>query len=402
MKVETFTSAILRKMSGIGKCQSKFIVHIIHLFLSMRGRKNYMMMSRYGNYGEQSYRQNFEKDFDFRAFNTELIQQHCGRELVWIFDPSYIAKSGKHTPGTGYFWSGCAGSIKWGLELGALAVADVENHTAMHYHAQQTQLAKGEKGEESLRDYYAKTISNQAVEMQGISKVISFDAFFSKNTFVDSMCHLGFTMVSRLQSNIHLRYEYGGEQKKGRGRLKEYDGKIDIKNVSTSHFSVLESSENEIIYEGIGHVRCLKKWCKIVIINTLKDGKVVKAIVYFCTDKNMSGQTLYQYYKMRYQIEFLFRDAKNHLGLEDSQSRQEKALDFHFNTSLTTLNIAKAMHWLSIEKQHRPPFSMADIKTQYVNELILDRLISIYGKDPSVEKNNPKIKELYELGRIAA
>jgi hypothetical protein len=45
---------------------------------------------------------------------------------------------------------------------------------------------------------------------------------------------------------------------------------------------------------------------------------------------------------------------------------------------------------------------MTDIKTQYINELVLDKLISIYGKDPSVEKNNPKIRELYALGRIAA
>ena len=97
MKVETFTAAILRKMSGIGKCQMKFIVHIVHLFLSMRGRKNYLMMSRYGHYGEQTYRQNFEKDFDFRGFNTELKRQYCGSELVWIFDPSYITKSGNIT-----------------------------------------------------------------------------------------------------------------------------------------------------------------------------------------------------------------------------------------------------------------------------------------------------------------
>ena len=45
---------------------------------------------------------------------------------------------------------------------------------------------------------------------------------------------------------------------------------------------------------------------------------------------------------------------------------------------------------------------MADIKTQYVNELLLDRLISIYGKDPSIEKNNPAIRDLYLLGHIAA
>jgi hypothetical protein len=360
------------------------------------------MMSRYGSYSEQSYRQNFEKAFDFKGFNTELIKTYCGKELIWIFDPSYIAKSGKHTPYVGYFWSGCANARKWGLEISTLAIGDVENHTAMHYHTHQTQLVKKDRGEESLRAYYAKIITEQAVEMQKLSKVIDLDAFFSKKPFVDSMCAVEFTMVGRLQSNIHLRYAYTGEQKKGKGRPKQFDGKIDLKNVSTQHFDILKKDDDEIVYHGVAHVRCLKRWCKIVIINTLKDGKVDKAIVYFSTDKDMAGQVVYQYYKLRCQIEFLFRDAKNHLGLQDCQSRQEKALDFHFNLTFSTLNIAKALHWLSKPKEQRGAFSIQNIKTQYVNELILDRLISIYGKDPLVEKNNPKIRELYQLGAIAA
>jgi hypothetical protein len=91
-----------------------------------------------------------------------------------------------------------------------------------------------------------------------------------------------------------------------------------------------------------------------------------------------------------------------HLGLEHCQSRQEKALDFYFNHSLTKLNVAKVQHWLSIPKEQRPPFSMADIKTQCINELLPDKIISIYGKCPLVEKNNPEIQRLYQLGRIAA
>lgn len=398
MKVETFTAAILRKISDIGKSRLNFLVHIVHLYLSMRGRKNYLMMERYGKYSEQTYRQNFDKGFDFKTFNKELIGRYCGSELVWIFDPSYIAKSGKKTSGVGYFWSGCAGCMKWGLELSALALADIENHTALHYNATQTQAIKGE---ESLRTYYAQLICQQAPELIKTSKLMAFDAFFSKKLFVDSICGAGFTMISRLQSNIYMRYSYIGEQKP-KGRKKEYDGKIDTKNVSTKHFKIIQSDEEEVIYEGIAHVRCLKRWVKIVLVHTIKAGKVHKAVVYFSTDKNASGLQVLQYYRMRYQIEFLFRDAKNHLGLEESQSRNETALDFHFNLALTTLNIAKAMHWLSVPKEDRGPFSMADIKTQYVNELLLDRLIFIYGKDPSVEKKNPIIRELYQLGRIAA
>ncbi len=402
MKVETFTSAILRKISGTGKVEQKFIVHMVYLYLSMRGKLNYLMMWRYGWYNELTYRRHFNKGFDFKALNKYLIDTYCGKSLMWIFDPSYIRKSGKGTPGVGYFWSGSAGSVKWGLELSSLAVADMDNHTAMHYHSTQTQYVKGE---DSLRVYYAKLICDQAQELQKTSKVIAFDAFFSKKPFVDRICEVGFTMISRLQHNVYLRYAHIAlvpEQKKGKGRPKMYAGKIDLKNPSLDHCKIIKSDEDEIVYECKAHVRCLKRWCKLVIVHTLKDGYVHRAFAYFSTDNNMAGLVLLEGYRMRYQIEFLFRDAKSFIGLEDSQSRQEKALNFHFNLTFFTLNIAKVFHWFSQPKQQRTTFSMADIKTQYVNELILDRLISIYGKDPSVEKNNPQIKKLYELGRIAA
>lgn len=400
MKVETFVSAILSKMSGITKCQLKFISHLMRLFLSIRGKLTYLNLGRHGDYCEQSYRINYEKGFDFKTYNTELIQTYCGDELIWLFDPSYLAKSGKHTPGVGYFWSGCAGSMKWGLELSALAIGDIENHTAMHYHATQTQALKGE---ESLRMFYAQILINQAKDLQKLSKILTVDAFFSKKPFVDSICGAGFTLITRLQNNIYLRYAYRGKKRKGRGRPQEYDGKVDAKNVSTNHFTLVQSDAQVRVYEGIAHVRCLKRWAKIVIVQYLKEDGTLKSIsIYYCSDKEMNGLKVYQYYRMRYQIEFLFRDAKGHLGLEHSQSRQEKAIDFHCNMALTTLNTAKAMHWFDMPKDQRPPFSMADIKTQYINELLLDRLIIIYGKDPSVEKNNPNIKKIYQLGRIAA
>lgn len=167
MKVETFVGAILSKMSDITKCQFKFIPHVVRLFLSIRGRLTYLNLERHGDYCEQSFPLNYEKTFDFQTYNTSLIQTYCADELTWIFDPSYLAKSGKHTPGAGYFWSGCADAKKWGLELSALAIGDIDNHTAMHYHATLTQALKNE---ESLLTYYANLLSEQAKELQKLSK----------------------------------------------------------------------------------------------------------------------------------------------------------------------------------------------------------------------------------------
>ena len=47
------------------------------------------------------------------------------------------------------------------------------------------------------------------------------------------------------------------------------------------------------------------------------------------------------YYKARFQIEFLFRDAKQFTGLMDCQARSKEAIHTHINASLTALNLLK-------------------------------------------------------------
>ncbi|GAB4499041.1 MAG: hypothetical protein OHK0019_35500 [Saprospiraceae bacterium] len=49
----------------------------------------------------------------------------------------------------------------------------------------------------------------------------------------------------------------------------------------------------------------------------------------------------------------------------------------------------------------RDPFSMADIKNQYFNELLLERFVA-YGLDPHHAKNHHAYKSLFEIGKIAA
>lgn len=122
--------------------------------------------------------------------------------MVWIFDPSYVSKSGKKTPGLGYFWSGCAGAMKWGLEIGGLAIGDAVNHTAMHYYAAPSKpIQKGE----SLLKNYAELIVKQAEEMRKLASVLCVDAFFSKKEFVDTVLSVGFSLISRLSKGAYLR-----------------------------------------------------------------------------------------------------------------------------------------------------------------------------------------------------
>ncbi|GAB4499299.1 MAG: hypothetical protein OHK0019_36150 [Saprospiraceae bacterium] len=84
------------------------------------------------------------------------------------------------------------------------------------------------------------------------------------------------------------------------------------------------------------------------------------------------------------------------------RERKADILHFHFNASLTAVSIAKALHWFSLPADQRGPFSMADIKTQYFNELLLNRFFVAYGLNPHQAKNHHAYKSLFELGKIAA
>jgi len=60
-----------------------------------------------------------------------------------------------------------------------------------------------------------------------------------------------------------------------------------------------------------------------------------------CSDIELPALEIYRLYKARFQIEFLFRDAKQFTGLLDCQARSQSALHFHFNASMTALNLLK-------------------------------------------------------------
>ena len=105
---------------------------------------------------------------------------------------------------------------------------------------------------------------------------------------------------------------------------------------------------------------------------------------------------------MRFQIEFIYRDVKQHTNLTTCQARNKEKLNSHFNFSLTVVNIAKVVHWYSIPKEERKSFSMADVKTINHNTLLLERFITMFAIKPNMLKNNQNVKELLFYGTIAA
>jgi hypothetical protein len=406
MESKALVSAILVKMSNIGKWQRQFIVHLIPLFMSIRGRINFMQMSRYGTYSMTSYRNQFDKPFDFGKFNSEHIKMQGTGHHVIIFDPSHIRKSGKSTFGKGRFWSGCDNQSKLGLEIGGIAVGDVEHHTAFHYQAVQTPNAESlKKLGINLIDHYAEIIIKRKAELAVFSKYLAVDAYFSKKNYVDKILdNTDFDIISRLRDDAVMYYIFDGPPTGKRGRPQLYDGKVDVKNPAMNHFKIVHQDSKIRIFSAIIYVKSLQRKVKIALVQYLEEHspKIKSTKIYFSTDLDLPAWYIVKCYKLRFQIEFIYRDANQFTGLENCQARSEEKLNFHFNTALTAVSIAKSAHWLALPKEQREAFSMADVKTIYHNQLLIERFFDVFAIDPDTHKNNPKVKELYYFGSIAA
>jgi hypothetical protein len=378
------------------QCRVQFFINALRCFLSIKGKINFLQMERFSNKCEQYFRINFENKFNFQSFNLSMVRDRV-KECIVAFDPSYIKKSGKKSFGLGSYWSGCAGKSKWGLEICGFAIVDILNNTAFHLNAIQTPESKGI----NLLQYYCDLIRENYLYFKEVTTYLVADSYFAKSDVVKTVISLGMHFISRLRDDAAL-YFLNHEPKTGkRGRPKKYAGRVIPTDPDLNFFTLCLDTAELKIYNALVFSKTMDREINLSIAVFYKKGKDIARKLYFSTDLKMNGIKLVSYYRSRFQIEFLYRDAKQHCGLEDCQARSKNKLNFHFNAALTAVNLAK-IQWLNTRSSKNEAFSMANIKTLCHNKLLLDRFICMFAINPNTEKNKQKIKELYQYGLIAA
>ena len=368
------------------------------LLLTLPRRVNFKQMAAWGERNEGTFHNWFKKDLLLDEFNRTLIDQHGSGDCFVIFDPSFLPKSGKQTPGLGYFWSGQAGAVKRGLEIGCFGVGDLGHHTAFHLSASLTPTAAELRKEgKTLMQHYLGLVGAQLEQIRHFDNCLAADGYFGVSTFVGPVSAMGVRLISCLRANAALYYAplpQAGEKKK-RGRPRKKDGKVDWKEVDEERLPIVQQDEERRVRTGLVYVTCLKRTVRLVAVDYLKeDGSLVTRKLYFCTDLQSSAEWVLERYQGRYQIEFHFRDGKQSTGLAHCQSTDPVKIENHINLSLSAVSVAKAVHWLPLPKEERGPFSMAQLKTYYHNLALVERFSVALGIDPTETKNNPKIKEL--------
>lgn len=407
-KAFTSLNAIVANMAYLNKSRIAFMSHVLMLFLSLRTRINFLMLSRHScSYVESSYRLHFEQSHDFATMNTAYIQQQgwgSGHYLL-AFDASYIPKSGKNPPGLGKCWSGSASQALPGLELGLLSVIDADSHRAFHVDAALTPSAQERKDKDiDLVDHYAQVVLWSANKILTISTLLAVDAHFAKKSFVDRIrANSPLEIICLLRQDANLRYLYKGPKRMGKGAPKQYDGKINLKKPDLTRFDLVQASVRERIYSALVNCPFLKSTIGLAYVKQLsQQGEVLSYRPYFSTDLTLGAAQLVSYYRLRYQQAFLIRDAKQFTGLTQCQGRSMNKLEIHANCALTAVNIAKVEQGFSPDPGERKSFSMAAAKTRYHNPLLLKRLIDILPKTTNISLNDSQVQPLCNFGCIAA
>jgi len=415
--MEHFINSILEKMTGVAKPQKKFLATLMLTILLMRGKVNFRNMSRYSDLNEKTYSRQFRKSFDFADFNKQLVEETVPshHEKIAVMDCSFIPKSGKETYGLGFFYDSSHDQAAKGLEISNLAVIDVTDNTGYSISSWQTPPQKeievliadqrsaesDEQQEEDITrvDFYAQHLRRDAAYLPDDVKYLVVDGYYAKIKFVNAVDKVDLDTVGKLRHDANLRYLYDGPQKKF-GARRKYDGKVKFDDPSRLEY-VGEIDKDIHLYTAVVNNVNLKRSIRLVYILNLRNKKKPGYALLFSTDTKLNAKTIYRYYKARFQIEFIFRDAKQFTGLSDCQARRQESLDFHFNASLTALNLAKVDAYFSFDYDPDTPFSMTTQKMVYFNEHLLEKVFSILDLDLSLIKCNPDFEALRTYGAIA-
>lgn len=420
-------------MSSVAKPQRKFMLTLLTALMYLPSRVNFRNLGRYTDLNEKTFSRWFLRPFDFLAFNLLILKEVLigGGECIAAIDASFVPKRGRKSYGLGWFWNGSRGQSERGQEISVLAVVDVAHNTAYTLSAYQTpNLPKStaKKGKPARKtasttkkaaaktkpksgidpllptrvDSYLEHLRRDSKALLGCSiRYLVADSFYAKVKFVSGVVELKLQLISKLRQDADLRWLYEGPQKpKGRPRL--YDGKVSFDDLS--RFKFVGEIEEQRIYTAIVNSPTLKQAIRIVYIVRLDQGKTYTALL-FSTDTACPALDIIRYYKSRFQIEFLFRDAKQHTGLCDCQSTHQAKLNFHFNVSLAALNLLRLedrQYHLEEHINGRNIISIASWKIRKFNAHLLERFSCHLKLDFTAIKSTPVFTDLCNYGAIAA
>lgn len=380
---------VLLTILAIPAHQQRYVRHLMPLWQAIPGRLNVLNISRYSSWNERTFRRWFERPFPWGTLQWNLVALlvrvgALDPRFILALDASFITKSGTKTAGLGAFWNGAQHRSDTGLELSCIALLSCATHHVFPVSVRQTQ-PKQDRADRLVQylEQLTAFLTQRRRWLKAHLRAVVADGQYAKVMFMDTVCREGYAFVTRLQSNANLRYPFVGEHPKRRGGRQKWAGKVDF--VNFAGWVAVPGEGRERVWTRVVWAPHFKRMLRVVVVERLnRRGHVTAHVVLCSTDTTMPAEQLRALYSARFQLEFVFRDAKQYAGLTHCQLRSTQALENHWNAAFFAVSLGRAEVLLEAAGlQGRPAatlvFSYEDIKRRAFNRLLAWRILSNLG-----------------------
>jgi hypothetical protein len=210
----------------------------------------------------------------------------------------------------------------------------------------------------------------------------------------------GLHLISKLRNDAALYLPYTGAYA-GRGPRRKYGEKVDYANIPEHYLrsTTVEGKLETRVYQ-------LEVWNKsfserlnvVIIVKTRLDTQKRAHVVLFSSDLSLAAASLIDYYALRFQLEFNFRDAKQFWGLEDFMHTHATQVTNAANLSLFMVNFAHCL--LRPFRERDPEFSLLDLKAHYRGLKYVEETMKMLPKTPEPSLLERIVTRITSLGRI--
>lgn len=401
--------------------------HIILAMLAISGRVTMLGLSRWAGKGG-SYRtvqRFFSTAISWPILFWVFFRYHCFDSTdtyLLAGDESVVTKSGKKTFGLDRFFSSLYGKPVPGISFFFLSLISLKERRSYPIQVEQIIRTEDEKAAAQARkiskkksksknkakkgkpgrpkgsknkDKTAVTLNSELLRIQAmiakqlklIGSVIPLvhmvlDGYFGNHPSLQMVRSFGLHLISKLRHDAALYFPYEGPYS-GRGPHRKYGKKIDYNNIPPrylKHSSIEENIQTNIYQATMLHKEFAQLLNVVIIVKyNLKTDKRAHVIL-FSSDLDLSYERLIDYYSLRFQIEFNFRDAKQYRGLEDFMNVQQTAVNNAANLSLFMVNVAHVL--MRLFRKYNPRLGVLDLKAYFRGRKYVDETLKLLPQKP--------------------
>ena len=336
------------------------------------------------------------------------------REYIAAGDEVVFGKAGKMTHGLGRFFSSLQNRVIPGLSFFVFSLIDVQERQS--YPIQAVQIIKEPKQpkkKEKEKPSQAKQrpvgrpkgsrnkkkeppiLSLELLRIQPILQAflavlkgvltvryLVMDGHFGNYPSAWMVLQTGLQLISKFRSDAALYEPFTGKYC-GHGPHPTYGDKVDVRNMKKKYLKAAETEagiRTQIYQATLLNREFAAPINVVVILKTNLSSKKKAYVILFSTDLELSYEKLYDYYTLRFQIEFNFRDAKQCWGLDDFMNVKQEAVTNAANLSFFMVNFSSVL--LRQYRKNNPEFSVLDLKSHYRGYRYVAETIKLLPQKP--------------------